>query len=690
MTSSRRLTRLLQLGTDVAGNLDVGSVAQRIAETVPDVTDFEVATVTLRDGDTCRRVAAVGIDDARIGLSTEAARWDELVSDRFRAGAMSYLIDVTQTPHSRSWGQLPDRHEVPEADDASGETWTQDHALLLLLQDNHGDVMGYVSVDAPRSGRLPDPEHLEVLELLGHQAQAALVNARLYEVAQRQRTASETLRGVLEAVSASLDLDEVLERCCRAAVEHSVGDRASVFLIEDDTLVGRMSLGIDEQRLWDRFRELPPMRLGEATAVTAALTRDTPIVIDDLASSELGERERDLFARFEARSAAIYPLIASGQHVGVLTIDAFRRHARFPREERDLISQIARQAAIAIRQARLHAAAKDHTVRVTELHELAKAMTESFDFNGIFERVSRAVRERTGSRTVTAFEVGEHEVRLLRTDLAEVGQQQLELPFRTFPRKGEVATLLERIAQQPGLVIRVADWPSLASVALPDTRSLLAAGYLPDEGMRVLLVAGSEDPDGFDAADAEFLEELTQVTTLALRNARLYEEARHAAERDSLTGLKNRRVFWQELEWRLAGPQPSLALAIIDVDDYKAVNDEHGHAVGDRVLQHVTDRISRSVRHTDVLYRIGGDEFALLMPDSDQAAAEAVIDRASAAVGRSRTTIPLPSLSVGIAAAPEDGTHGDALFRAADAALYRAKRDGKGRAELAGRTVSTH
>ncbi len=680
---SHRLTRLLQVSTDVAGDLDVSSVAQHIAETVPDVTDFQVASVTLRDGDQCRRIAAHGIDDRRIGMTTDAAQWDELVAERFRVGAMSYLIDVNETPQSRSWGQLPDRHEVPEAAESTENTWTQDHAMLLVLRDSHGRILGYLSVDAPQSGQLPDGDDVNALELLGHQAQAVLLNARLYQLAERQRTASETLRDVLEVVSASLELDEVLQRCCEAARAHSVGDRASIFLIEDGLLVGRMSLGVDDDALWERFRALDPIPLADAPAVSAALASDAPVVIEDLASSQLGERERDLFARFEARSAALYPLIASGQQVGVLAVDAFRRHARFPVDERGLIHQIARQAAMAIHQARLHADARDHAARVTELHELAKAMTESFDFNAIFERVSRAVRERTHSRTVTVFEVGDDEVRMLRSDLGDVAQHQLELPFRSFPRRGMIADLLDRIAAAGGLTVAVEDWPALREIVLPQTRSLLTAGHLPDGGMRVLLVAGSDDPERFGNSDVAFMRELTQLTALALRNARLYEEARYAAERDSLTGLKNRRVFWQELDWHLADLTDPIALAIIDVDDYKIVNDAHGHAVGDRVLQLVTDRIARSARHTDTLYRIGGDEFALVMPGSDRSAAKGVVERAAAAVQRSRTEIPLPTLSVGISAAPADGRHGDALFRAADAALYLAKRAGKGRTEVA-------
>nr|MBA3372891.1 GGDEF domain-containing protein [Euzebyaceae bacterium] len=171
---------------------------------------------------------------------------------------------------------------------------------------------------------------------------------------------------------------------------------------------------------------------------------------------------------------------------------------------------------------------------------------------------------------------------------------------------------------------------------------------------------------------------------VAMRNADLYEEVRFAAERDALTGLRNRRVFWRQLRQALeqaTGDRP-VALAVIDIDDFKAVNDRHGHDVGDRTLVHVAGRLEGGVRETDSVFRIGGEEFVILLPDTGSKGARAVLERIRTSVKRSRLDLPAVTISAGVAVAPLDAATADELFNAADAALYRGKRAGKDRVEV--------
>ncbi len=317
--------------------------------------------------------------------------------------------------------------------------------------------------------------------------------------------------------------------------------------------------------------------------------------------------------------------------------------------------------------------------RDRELQALTGAMTETLDFSQIFERVSRVVRLRLRAHTVSVFETDGERIRLLRTDLATTGDgRQLSLPLDDLPLDEHAGRLLDRVTAA-GAVLAVADWPALRPLELRPSDAVLAAAHRLEDGARVLLLAGVDAPERLGAADVAYLEELARLTALALRNARLYEDARVGAERDPLTGLKNRRVFWSELRTELDGPSTHTALALLDLDDFKAVNDSHGHAVGDAVLEHVTHRLVRVVRHTDLLYRLGGDEFAVVMPGADHGAAHDVIARATTALTHSRITLPTPSLSAGVAAAPEAGTTAEALYTAADEALYEAKaRKGEG------------
>lgn len=182
-----------------------------------------------------------------------------------------------------------------------------------------------------------------------------------------------------------------------------------------------------------------------------------------------------------------------------------------------------------------------------------------------------------------------------------------------------------------------------------------------------------------DGRTIEGLELFARQVQVALVNARLYAELRLAAERDSLTGLPNRRALWTDLEDLLAAVAPGapLSLAVVDVDDFKLVNDAHGHAVGDRTLQHVADRLARACRETDRVYRIGGEEFVVVLPETTASAAGIVLERATAAMRERRAGVPTVTLSCGVADVHVAGGSPDGLFAAADAALYRAKRAGK-------------
>lgn len=154
------------------------------------------------------------------------------------------------------------------------------------------------------------------------------------------------------------------------------------------------------------------------------------------------------------------------------------------------------------------------------------------------------------------------------------------------------------------------------------------------------------------------------------------------ARTDPLTGLPNRRSFEQSARRELARAdrlRSRLALAIIDLDDFKLVNDEHGHAAGDRSLCSVATAAGQTFRSADTVARVGGDEFALLLPDVDETAALAALERFQASL-LDDDTRPL-SCSIGFVLVA-GGDLSDAL-RSADQALYCAKASGKGAIELA-------
>ena len=187
--------------------------------------------------------------------------------------------------------------------------------------------------------------------------------------------------------------------------------------------------------------------------------------------------------------------------------------------------------------------------------------------------------------------------------------------------------------------------------------------------------------DAFGQTGAADLEELALRAGPAIDNARRFREARQLADLDALTGLHNRRYFHETLVREVARAQRysrSLALVIFDLDDFKAINDRIGHLAGDGVLAEAADRIRDVVRSADVACRVGGDEFAVILPESSVHDADQLYKRLEHAISiRPVGQAGRLHLSAGVTELRPDD---DAIsfFERADEALYRAKGAGKG------------
>jgi diguanylate cyclase (GGDEF)-like protein len=226
----------------------------------------------------------------------------------------------------------------------------------------------------------------------------------------------------------------------------------------------------------------------------------------------------------------------------------------------------------------------------------------------------------------------------------------------------------------------------------PDLDLIRGGAFIPLMGRELRAVgtlslfwrSADHEPSSHDIEQAEHL---AASSISAIENARRYGEARKLAETDALTGLFNQRFFQETLRREVTRAhryQRKLTLVVFDLDDFKSINDQVGHLAGDRVLAQAADRLREAVRSVDVACRIGGDEFAVIMPESADEDGEQLFRRVhnsmrGTALGPDEQRL---RLSGGIA----ELLHGDtpaSLFERADAALYRAKELGKDRADIA-------
>jgi diguanylate cyclase (GGDEF)-like protein len=217
-------------------------------------------------------------------------------------------------------------------------------------------------------------------------------------------------------------------------------------------------------------------------------------------------------------------------------------------------------------------------------------------------------------------------------------------------------------------------------------RSLAAIPLLSSDGPLGLVLCGDPQPrERWRSGDRTVLEQLALEGTVVVDNARLRQSERHEASHDALTGLLNRRAFMDRFRHTLAAPSPRrrpVAVLVLDLDRFKQVNDHLGHHCGDELLRQVAQRLRASTTPADVVARMGGDEFALLL--AGEADREGVQARAGSILAALEEPVFFGAralrieASIGVALAPEHGEEATGLLQRADLAMYAAKRSGRG------------
>ena len=196
-----------------------------------------------------------------------------------------------------------------------------------------------------------------------------------------------------------------------------------------------------------------------------------------------------------------------------------------------------------------------------------------------------------------------------------------------------------------------------------------------DSNVYAVLVVSGRQHQPITAAQLELLTTLGSMGELALNNAKAHQRVSQLAITDPLTGLANRRGLGERMRQL---PRIKFAVMAFDVDDLKRINDVHGHAAGDNAIAGVAAAVSRELRPSDVVARIGGDEFLALLLDCDADGAVKLAVRLQGAVAAIKFDWGTPSISLG-AAVGKPGDDPELVVKAADASLYQAKFQGKDR-----------
>ena len=237
-----------------------------------------------------------------------------------------------------------------------------------------------------------------------------------------------------------------------------------------------------------------------------------------------------------------------------------------------------------------------------------------------------------------------------------------------------------------------------------DVHSDPAAGYIPpgcpinslictpvivNESVRGIVYLDSLKKNAFNEEDMEFTELLSEEISIAFEQSLEYSHFRSILVTDGLTGCLNLRKFEADIAAEIASAktyEEKVSLLMVDIDFFSKYNDVHGQPKGDALLEKIATKLSANIRPYEKVYRYGGEEFAILVPETDKEGAESIAGRLQKAIGQTsfegeKKSQPKGKLtvSIGVATFPTDADSEDGLIEAANSALYQAKESGRDR-----------
>jgi diguanylate cyclase (GGDEF)-like protein len=469
-----------------------------------------------------------------------------------------------------------------------------------------------------------------------------------------------------QAVLSTFDLDEVLQRILGIAHDYFHLRNVAILLLDQQS----QQLYVRSQIGWDEGQDkvlLPP---GQGITGAAALKKQ-PVF-----SPDVSKDPRYFCSAKSTRSELAVPLMVRDEVVGVLDCQSDRVD-HFDSETIDLLTLFSTQASIALQNARLYSLEQQRARQLQAINAIAQQTTAVLDLEDLLSKVCGLIQE--------AFRVS-HVSLFLREDHDLVLRAHHGTLTPCIPEGGRFAATAEPwagiLADSRTTIEKDLSRAPVGTKFFAETAARLCIPLVSFGQTLGVLALDSAQADAFRDGDQQSLESVADICATAIQNAHYVERVKQLAYLDGLTGIFNRRFFelriMEEIE-RARRYETGMAVIMADIDQFKRLNDEFGHVLGDEVLRQTSSLFHQQLRKVDVVCRYGGEEFGILLTQVNTDQALAVAEKLRKMVegwqfpGVPRTV----TISAGAAVFPDHGTSRDELVRAADSALYAAKQLGR-------------
>jgi len=471
-----------------------------------------------------------------------------------------------------------------------------------------------------------------------------------------------------QAVLSTFDLDEVLRGILAIARDYFHLPKAAILLLEKET----QQLYVRSQLGWDPGKDNIRLALSEGITGAAAL-KQHPIDVPDVTGDP-----RYVCSAQSTRSELAIPLMVREEVVGVFDCQSDKLD-HFDAETIELLTLFSTQASIALENARLYSLERQRARQLEAINIIAQQSTAVMDLEELLIRVCSVIQQ--------AFQVP-HVSLLLRDegDLVMRAHQGTLTPC--FPPGGRFPATQDpwrqAISTNGSVTEKDISGETESFRLFKESASRLSIPLISFGQTLGVLTLHSSQINAFRESELQSLESVADICANSIQNAHYVERVKQLAYLDGLTGIFNRRFFelriMEEIE-RARRYETGMAVIMADIDQFKRLNDEFGHLLGDEVLRQVSSIFHQQLRKIDVVCRYGGEEFALLLTQTTAEQAMAVAEKLRRMVetwqfpGVPRTI----TISAGVAAFPLHGKTRDDIVRAADSGLYAAKQSGRNR-----------